>query len=152
MVQLLRKQKKGIYDLLFQAERKNTNKKRKIRKELFQNIGLTKEFFEIGSFEISKLICRGIECKQCIKACPTNALYWNVGEVRIEPDLCIYCGACVLNCIVDRCITVARKRKDGKIEEFSTPREIVLLMNQEAIRRKTETLKLILTKLKKRAS
>jgi Fe-S-cluster-containing hydrogenase component 2 len=59
--------------------------------------------------------------------CPTNALYWKAGEVGIVEDLCVYCGACVLCCMVDDCIKVERKREDGKVERFSKPTEVVKL-------------------------
>ncbi|MEM2594310.1 MAG: 4Fe-4S binding protein, partial [Candidatus Bathyarchaeia archaeon] len=86
------------------------SKKRKARrKELLKTIGV-KEYFSEGRIEIDNKICQGIECKLCIKACPTNALYWSYGRVNLVEDLCIYCAACVLSCIVDNCIKVMRKR------------------------------------------
>jgi len=33
--------------------------------------------------KINKSICQGIECRLCIKACPTNALYRSYGQLKI---------------------------------------------------------------------
>jgi Na+-translocating ferredoxin:NAD+ oxidoreductase RNF subunit RnfB len=98
--------------------------KKKRRKELLASSGV-KEFFEEGNISINKRTCWGLECKLCIEKCPTNALYWKTGEVGIVEDLCVYCGACVLCCMVDDCIKVERKREDGKTERFSKPKEVV---------------------------
>jgi NAD-dependent dihydropyrimidine dehydrogenase PreA subunit len=100
--------------------------KKKRREELLASLGV-KEFFADGNISIDKRTCWGLECKLCIKACPTNALYWKAGEVGIVEDLCVYCGACVLCCMVDDCIKVERKREDGKVERFSKPTEVVKL-------------------------
>ena len=45
----------------------------------------------------------------------------------IIEELCIYCGACVLNCIVDNCIEIKRERVTGEVESFSNPKEYVTL-------------------------
>jgi ferredoxin len=108
-----------IFQLLTETTEKE---KKKLRLELLAPLGLT-EFFVEGSIAIDKRTCEGIECKLCIKACPTSALFWKDGEVRIVPELCIYCGACVLNCIVDDCIKVVRRRENGEVERFSRPRD-----------------------------
>lgn len=104
--------------------------RRKRREELLAPLGV-REFFQEGEISIDKRTCLGVECKLCIKACPTNALFWKSGEVSVIRELCIYCGACVLSCMVDYCIRVKRKRPDGKIEAFGTPREFIIL--QESI-------------------
>ena len=98
--------------------------KKKRRQELLASTGV-KEFFPEGKMSINKRTCWGVECKLCIEKCPTNALYWKAGEVGIVEDLCVYCGACVLCCMVDDCIKVERKREDGETERFSKPREVV---------------------------
>jgi ferredoxin len=98
--------------------------KKKRREELLASSGV-KDFFPEGSISINKRTCWGLECKLCIEACPTNALYWKAGEVGIVDDLCVYCGACVLCCMVDDCIKVERKREDGEAERFSKPTEVV---------------------------
>src|SRR5450756_2025564 len=100
--------------------------KKKRRQELLEPTGI-KELFKEGSISINKFTCVGGQCKLCIKACPTNALYWKTGEVGIIDDLCVYCGACVLNCMVDDCIKVERKRDDGKMERFSKPKDVIML-------------------------
>jgi Na+-translocating ferredoxin:NAD+ oxidoreductase RNF subunit RnfB len=103
--------------------------KKKRREELLASSGV-KEFFPEGKISIDKRTCWGVECKLCIKACPTNALYWKAGEVGIVDDLCVYCGACVLCCMVDDCIKVERKREDGKKERFSKPKEVLKLQEK----------------------
>ena len=115
-----------IFDLL-SDEKEKAKKKR--REELLASSGM-KEFFAEGNIDINKRTCWGVECKLCIKACPTSALYWKAGEVGIVDDLCVYCGACVLSCMVDDCIKVERKREDGKVERFSKPKEVVKLQDK----------------------
>jgi ferredoxin len=65
-----------IYGRLLEASKR---KKREKRAQLLQSIGV-KEFFEEGNIKIDMKTCKGVECKLCIKACPTNALYWKTGE------------------------------------------------------------------------
>jgi ferredoxin len=115
-----------IFDLL-SDEKEKAKKKR--REELLASSGV-KEFFAEGNININKRTCWGLECKLCIKACPTNALYWKAGEVGIVDDLCVYCGACVLSCMVDDCIKVERKREDDKVERFSKAKEVVKLQDK----------------------
>jgi len=115
---------KDILQLLLESARK----KREEKTKLLESLDI-KEYFEEGSIKINKRTCEGIECKLCIEACPSNALYWADGEVKIEEDLCIYCTACVLSCIVDDCIQVMRKQNDGRIERFGTPNEVLRLLN-----------------------
>jgi len=111
---------------------------------LLKSIGV-KELFEEGSVKIDKKICKGVECQLCIKACPTNALYWKMGEVGLADDLCIYCTSCVLNCIVDGCIVVKRKLNDGTAEWFSTPGEaLALLRNMNNDKRVATTSKILI--------
>lgn len=115
-----------IFEMLLETS-KSKDKKR--RKELLESARI-KEFFDEGNIEIDMKTCRGVECKLCIKACPTNALYWCAGEVGIIRELCVYCAACVLNCIVDDCIKVKRKRPDGTVEVFSKPADVLALQNK----------------------
>ena len=115
-----------IFSLLSDSEEKA---KKKRREELLASSGV-KEFFEEGSISVDKRTCWGLECKLCIKACPTNALYWKAGEIEVVDDLCVYCGACVLSCMVDDCIKITRKREDGKIEKFSKPMDVLKLENK----------------------
>jgi Fe-S-cluster-containing dehydrogenase component len=135
---------RGIFELLVGSEKR---KRAKTRKELLCIVGISEDFFESGDITIDKFTCLGAECKLCIEACPTNALYWNEGVVKIEKDLCIYCNACVLSCIVDHCILVARKRKSGELERFGTPREAMLMMNNRSAQQRAETVKSILEML-----
>jgi ferredoxin len=119
----------NIYDLLSEASEKKGR-----RAELLESVGV-KECFEEGSIKIDMRTCRGIECNLCVKACPTNALYWKAGEIGIEEDLCIHCTACVLSCCVDDCICVTRKRPSGETESFSTSKD-VLKLNRNIISKK----------------
>jgi ferredoxin len=114
-----------MFHLLTETARKE---KKKLRKELLAPLGL-EEFFSEGDITINKRTCRGVECKLCVKACPTSALFWKAGEVGITKELCIYCGACVLSCIVDDCIRVVRKRANGEVESFSKPKSFTALQH-----------------------
>src|SRR4030067_3153909 len=116
--------KVDIFGLLSGNEEEAQKKKQ--REELLAASGV-KEFFPEGKIRIDNRTCYGQECKLCIRACPTNALYWKAGEIGITEDLCIYCSACVLSCMVDDCIKVERKREDGKSEKFSRPKETMKL-------------------------
>ncbi|MEM0008085.1 MAG: hypothetical protein QXR89_07480 [Candidatus Bathyarchaeia archaeon] len=129
-----------IFSLLVETSEKE---KRKRREELLAPLGV-KEFFVGGSISIDKRTCKGVECKLCIKACPTNALFWkSSGEVGITEELCIYCGACVLNCIVDDCIKITRKRENGETERFSTPRAFTMLENSINAKKRHERVRTI---------
>ncbi len=122
-----------IFQMLLEEEKR----KREKRTKFLESIGV-KEFFESGNIEIDHKICQGIECKLCIKACPANALYWGLGRVNVITDICVYCAACVLNCIVDNCIKVRRKRADGKTEAFSTPREAIILLQNISTKKRVD--------------
>jgi len=111
-----------IFSLMSEESPEQAKKKR--RKELLEPTGV-KELFKEGKISINKFTCVGGQCKLCVKACPTNALYWGTGKVGITEDLCVYCGACVLNCMVDDCIKIERKRADGKTEKFSKPSDVI---------------------------
>jgi NAD-dependent dihydropyrimidine dehydrogenase PreA subunit len=110
------------------AEKADKADRTKQREELLAAAGV-KEFFSEGSISINKYTCVGVQCKLCIKACPTNALYWKSGKVGIVEDLCVYCGACVLSCMVDDCMKVKRKRESGEVERFGKVRDVVVLAN-----------------------
>jgi NAD-dependent dihydropyrimidine dehydrogenase PreA subunit len=128
-----------IFGLLSGSDEKE--KKRKQREELLASTGV-KEFFREGKITVNKHTCWGQECKLCIKACPTNALYWKVGEVGITEDLCIYCNACVLSCMVDDCIKVERKREeDGKTEKFSKTKDVMRLQNNINTKKRVQRVK-----------
>ncbi len=124
------KPKESLSVDIFQLLRETTDKdKKKRREELLAPLDV-KEFFIDGVVIINKRTCKGVECKLCIKACPTNALYWKTGEVGFTEELCIYCGACVLSCIVDDCIKISRKRLEGITETFSRPQDFLILQNK----------------------
>jgi len=128
-----------IFQTLMETAEKE---KKKRREELLAPLGV-KEFFVEGNITINKRICEGVECKLCIKACPTNALYWKAGEVGLIEELCIYCGACVLSCIVDDCIRVTRKRENGEIEKFSTSRGFTMLEHGISNKKRRERVRAI---------
>ncbi len=123
-----------IYQLLLEASEK---RRRERRAQLLEPLGV-KEYFEEGRIRIDKKTCKGVECKICIEVCPTHALYWKAGEVGIVEDLCIFCAACVWSCIVDDCVQVWRKRPDGEVEEFSTPKNVLVLMHKIMGRKRRE--------------
>lgn len=102
------------------------SEKKKNREQLLAPTGV-KELFKEGKININKYTCAGVQCKRCVAVCPTNALYWGSGEVGIIDDLCVYCGACVLNCMVDDCIKIERKRDNGVTEKFSKPKDVIML-------------------------
>jgi ferredoxin len=132
MTQMPRKRKPSkpsSIDIFQALTEKAEKEKKKRRKELLAPLGI-EEFFLEGSITVNKKTCRGLDCKLCIKVCPTNALYWRAGEVGITEELCVYCGACVLSCIVDDCIKIVRKRSDGEVETFSKPRDFLILQHQ----------------------
>jgi ferredoxin len=126
-----------IFDLMSDTSKKTKKTK---REELLAATGV-KQFFNEGRININKRTCWGLECKLCIKACPTNALYWKAGEIGITEDLCIYCGACVLCCMVDDCIKIQRKREDGTLEKFSTPKGVMKLENNINAKKRFERVK-----------
>jgi NAD-dependent dihydropyrimidine dehydrogenase PreA subunit len=127
---------KDIYELLLEASQKRGKEN---RTKLLESMGV-KEFFEEGTISIDKNTCKGIECKLCIKACPTNALYWKTGEVGIIEELCVYCGACVYSCIVDNCIQISRKRQNSKTEKFSTQKQVLTLLNNINTRQRIKSM------------
>ena len=118
----------NIFDLLSEEapEKEEAKIPKSRRAEFLESMGI-RDRFEEGSISIDMRTCRGIECNLCIKACPTNALYWKAGEIGTIEDLCIYCTACVANCMVDDCIRVTRKRTDGKTECFSDAKDVLEL-------------------------
>jgi ferredoxin len=123
-----------IFNLLSGNEEKARKKQ---RQELLGSTGV-KEFFPEGKISINKRTCWGQECKLCIKACPTNALYWKAGEIGITEDLCVYCTACVLSCMVDDCIKLERKREDGKTEKFSKTKDAMRLLHNINTKKRVE--------------
>jgi len=130
----------NIYDLLLQASEKEKKEKKEKRAELLKSMEV-KEYFEEGNVEIDMKTCKGLECNLCVKACPTNALYWKAGEISIVEDLCVYCAACVFNCVVDNCIRVRRKRPNGEVENFSTPRDVLRLLHNINSRKRCDRLR-----------
>jgi Fe-S-cluster-containing hydrogenase component 2 len=129
---------------IFQGLLDASRRQKRLKKErLLTSIGV-KEFFEDGNIKIDMKTCKGIECQFCIKVCPTKALYWKKGEVAVVDDLCVYCTSCVLNCMVDGCIEVTRKCKDGAVERFSTPREVLSLGENTNTEKRIEEIQKIL--------
>lgn len=127
-----------IFGLLSEDTEEKAKKKR--RQELLEPTGV-KELFKEGKISINKFTCVGGQCKLCIKACPTNALYWTASGVGITEDLCVYCGACVLCCMVDDCIKVERKRENDKTERFSKPRDVIMLEEKLNAKKRLERVK-----------
>jgi ferredoxin len=132
----------SIFDLMNEeSEAVNEEEERKKRrKELIEPTGV-KELFKDGKITINKFTCVGGQCKLCIKACPTNALYWGAGEVGIIDDLCVYCGACVVNCMVDNCIKIEREPDQGKTEHFGKMDDLVKLEERKNTQKRFERVK-----------
>jgi ferredoxin len=129
-----------IFGLLSEESTEETKKKR--RQELLEPTGV-KELFKEGSIKINKHTCLGVQCKLCVKVCPTNALYWKSGEVGIIEDLCVYCDACVLSCMVDDCMKIERKREDGKVERFSKTTDVIMLEEKINARKRFDRVKAV---------
>jgi NAD-dependent dihydropyrimidine dehydrogenase PreA subunit len=113
---------------------------REERTQLLESIEV-KEVFDKGAMEINRRTCRGVDCRLCIQACPTNALYWKEGEVGVVEELCVYCTSCVNVCMVDGCIHVSRVRSDGETEKFSSPQEIQRLLRSISYQKAEERTK-----------
>ena len=127
-----------IFSLLSEEESGDSEaEKKKRRKELIEPTGV-KELFKEGKINVNQFTCVGGQCKLCIKACPTNALYWSTSGIGVTEDLCVYCGACVLNCMVDDCIKIERKTEDGKTERFSKPRDVIMLQERKNSQKRLE--------------
>jgi ferredoxin len=132
----------SIFDLMEEEDQaiSEEEEKKKRRQELLAPTGV-KELYKDGKININKFTCVGAQCKICIDKCPTNALYWASGEVGIVDDLCVYCGACVANCMVDNCIKVERTRENGEIEHFSKPADVVKLQEKINAKKRFERVK-----------
>ena len=116
--------------------------KRKRRKELLEPTGV-KELFKDGTISINKFTCVGAQCRLCIKACPTSALFWATGEVGVIEDLCVYCGACELSCMVDNCIKIERKRENGTLERLCKPKDVILLAEKINSKKRLDRVKAV---------
>ncbi|XHH07668.1 MAG: 4Fe-4S dicluster domain-containing protein [Candidatus Bathyarchaeia archaeon] len=139
-------QNKGSIDIFgLLSEDNAVSEKKKNRKELLAPTGV-KDLFEEGKIGINRYTCLGVQCKECIKVCPTNALYWGSGKVEIVDDLCVYCGACVLNCQVDDCIKLERKREDGVVEKFSKPKDVLLLQKRANTNKRVQRVRSVMLK------
>jgi len=126
-----------IFQLLKSAAE---TKKKEEKKQVLESLGVH-EFFEKGDITLNTQTCQSIECKLCIDVCPTHALFWKSGEVGIEKNLCVYCTACVLSCIVDDCIRIQRTRFNGAVETFSNPKQVFLLLQNLSSQKKIERTK-----------
>jgi len=137
--------KTDIFGLLTGNTDANSEKK-KNRAALLAPTGV-KDVFQEGKISINSYTCVGVQCKECIKVCPTNALYWGGGgKVAIIDDLCVYCGACVLNCQVDDCIQLERTRNDGQIEKFSKSKEVLLFQKKANTNKRVQRVRSVVLK------
>jgi NAD-dependent dihydropyrimidine dehydrogenase PreA subunit len=132
----------SIFDLMNEESEAvdEAEEKRRQREELLEPTGV-KDIYKEGKININKFTCVGGQCKACIKVCPTNALYWGTGEVGIIEDLCVYCGACVANCMVDNCIKVERTRENGQTETLGKLSDIIKLQNRNNTKKRLERVK-----------
>lgn len=133
------KENTDIFKLLVEA---SESKRKEKRAELLRSVGV-EDIFEEGSIKIDMRTCKGVECKLCIKVCPTNALYWKAGEVCVTEELCVYCTSCVLNCMVDNCIEVKRRRTNGETETFSKPRDVFKLLDNINTQNRSKAIKML---------
>ncbi len=129
-----------IFDLLSESGEKASEKQTPAKSQREELLATTrvKDLYPEGTVTINKYTCVGVQCKYCIKACPTNALYWTNSGIGIIEDLCVHCEACVLSCMVDDCIKVTRKREDGKIEKFSKIRDVMILINEQNVKKRMQ--------------
>jgi ferredoxin len=132
-----------IFGLL--SEGTADSEKKKNREMLLAPTGV-KDLFQEGTISINSYTCLGVQCKACIKVCPTNGLYWGSGKVEIVEDLCVYCGACVLSCQVDDCIRLERKRDNGKIEKFSKSAEVLLFQKKANTNKRVQRVRSVILK------
>ena len=143
-------EKKADYDIFGLMSANGQAEEKKLKKDLLAQTGV-KLFFYNGKISINKFTCWGLECKECIKVCPTNALYWKTsGEIGIIPELCVYCGACVLSCMVDDCIKIERKRADGTTEKFSKPADLYWLEEKISGNKRVQRVICLLTPKKRK--
>jgi len=129
---------------IFKALLETSKKQRRAKREQMLKAVGVQEFFEEGGIKIDMKTCKGVECEFCIKVCPTKALYWKAGEIAIIDDLCVYCTSCVLNCMVDGCIEVHRKRNNGTVERFKTPAEVCALSQNTSTEKRIDAVKKLL--------
>ena len=120
-----------IFGLMVEEEEK---RQRAVREEVLEALGIP-EFFVKGSVHVDLNKCYGVECDLCVKACPTSAIFWRSGRLVVQEEICIFCTACVVNCMVKDCITVRRVRPDGTVEEFSSLDDVARLLRAVAGRR-----------------
>jgi len=123
----------NIFGLMAESEENSAEKKpeKTLRQELLETTKYKDhDLYPKGTITVNKYTCVGVQCKLCIKACPTSALYWTNSGIGITEELCLHCEACVLCCMVDDCIKVTRKREDGETECFSKPRDVTVLTNR----------------------
>jgi ferredoxin len=124
------------------------SEKKNDRETLLATTGV-KDVFQWGTISINIYTCLGVQCKACIKVCPTNTLYWGSGKIEVVEDLCVYCGACVLVCQVDDCIKLERRRdKDGKVEKFSNPTDVLLFQKKTNTNKRVQRVRSVVLKPK----
>ncbi len=52
---------------------------------------------DVATLELDQTKCNG--CRMCVTVCPHPVFASSNHEIEIvDPDLCIECGACVMNC------------------------------------------------------
>lgn len=52
---------------------------------------------DVATLELDQTKCNG--CRMCVTVCPHPVFASSNREIEIaDPDLCIECGACVMNC------------------------------------------------------
>ena len=121
----------GSVDIFSLMVREEEKRRKAVREEVLSALDIP-EFFSSGSVSIDIGKCYGPQCDLCVKACPTSAIFWREGHLIVQEELCIYCTACVANCMVEGCIRVRRVRPDGRVEEYSSLRDVAALQKATA--------------------
>jgi len=128
-----------IFSMMVEEEEK---RRRALREEVLGTLGI-QDIFVKGSVSVDMRKCYGRECDMCVKACPTRAIFWRDNELVIQEEICIFCTACVANCMVEGCIRVRRVRPDGTVEEYSSVREVAVLLRSISGRKALEAVEAV---------
>jgi ferredoxin len=117
----------SIFDLMNEESESKVDEKtekKKLRQELLAPTGV-EDLFKEGKISINKFTCVGGQCKLCIKACPTNALYWSTGGVGIT-EVVRLLWRLRARTVVDDCARSSANAKTAQWK-FSKPSDIVNL-------------------------